>query len=52
MYKMSLKYVSYGLGYNMAALAQILAWRRTGNVPLSEPMFVRYTYIRHSASIS
>ena len=29
-YKMSLKYVPYGLVDNMAALAQIMAWRRLG----------------------
>ena len=35
-----LKYVPYGLIDNMAALVQIMAWRQTGNKPLSEPMLV------------
>ena len=37
----------------MAALVQIMAWHRTGNKPLSEPMLVCYTdaYISHSASL-
>ena len=38
--KISLNYVPYGLIDNMAGLVQIMAWRRPGNKPLSEPMMV------------
>ena len=34
----SLKFVPKGLIDNMAALVQIMAWRRPGDKPLSEPM--------------
>ena len=34
----SLKYVPLGPIDNMAALVQIMAWRRIGKKPLSEPM--------------
>ena len=44
--KMSLMFVSKGLINNIPALVQIMAWRRAGNKPLSEPMPVRLlTYI-------
>ena len=34
---------------NMPALVQLMAWRRTGDKPLSEPMLTRFTdaYMRH-----
>ena len=37
-----------------SALVQIMAWRRSGDKPLSEPMMVYLTdaYMRHSASMS
>ena len=38
--KISLKYVPQGLIDNMAALVQIMAWRRKGDKPLSEPMLL------------
>ena len=38
--KISLKYNPMGLIDNMAALVQIMAWRQTGDKPLSEPMSV------------
>ena len=42
----SLKYVFKGPVNNDAALVQIMAWRWTGDKPLSEPMMVRLpTYI-------
>ena len=42
----SLKYFPYGLLDNMAALVQIMAWRRRGDKPLSEPIMVSLpTYI-------
>ena len=52
--EISLKYIPYGLVDNMAALVQIMAWRRTGDRPLSEPMLVCFidAYIRHSTSMS
>ena len=36
--RQSPKYVPCGLIGNMTALVQIMAWRRTGDKPLSEPM--------------
>ena len=38
----------------MAALVQIMAWRRTGDNPLSEAMLVCFAdaYMRHSSSIN
>ena len=39
--KFSLKYVHKGLIDNNPALVQIMAWRRPGDKPLSEPMVVR-----------
>ena len=38
--KISLKFVSYGPINNIPALVQIMAWRRPGDKPLSEPMMV------------
>ena len=39
--KISLKFVPKGPVYNIPALVQIMAWRRPGYKPLSEPMVVR-----------
>ena len=39
--KISLKFVPKGPINNIPALVQIMAWRRTGNKPLCEPMMVR-----------
>ena len=52
--KNSLKYVPKGLIDNTAALVQIMAWRRTGDKPLSEAMLACCTdaYMRHSALIN
>ena len=36
--KISLKFVPKGTINNKPALVQIMAWRQTGNKPLSEPM--------------
>ena len=42
----SLKFVPKGGIHNITSLVQIMAWRRTGDKPLSEPMMVRLlTYI-------
>ena len=38
--KISLKFVPYGPINNNPALVQIMAWRRLGDKPLSEPMMV------------
>ena len=38
--KISLKFVPKGSIYNNPALVQIMAWRRPGDKPLSEPMMV------------
>ena len=38
--KMSLKLVPYGPINNISALVQIMAWRRSGDKPLSEPMMI------------
>ena len=52
----SLKFVPEGQIKNIPALVQIMAWRRLGDKPLSEPMTVdsKFTdaYMRHSASMS
>ena len=39
--KISLKFVSEGPINNIPALVQIMAWRRSGDKPLSEPMMVK-----------
>ena len=39
--KISLKFVPKGPSNNIPALVQIMAWRRPGDKPLSEPMMVR-----------
>ena len=38
--KISLKFVPSGPINNIAALVQIMAWRRPGDKPLSEPMMI------------
>ena len=38
--KISLKFVPKGPINNIPALVQIMAWRRSGGKPLSEPMMV------------
>ena len=39
-FKISLKFVPKGAINNIPALVQIMAWRRSGDKPLSEPMMV------------
>ena len=41
--KISMKFVSKGLINNSPALVQIMAWRRPGDKPLSDPMMVSLT---------
>ena len=50
--KVSLKFVPKGPINNIAALFQIMAWRRPGDKPLSEPRMVQFidASMRHSAS--
>ena len=45
----SLKFVPYGPIDNRSALVQVMAWHRTGDKPLPEPMLTQFTdeYIRH-----
>ena len=51
--KISLKFVPEGPINNIPALAQMMAWRRTGDKPLSEPMMTQFNdaFMRHSASM-
>ena len=41
--KISLKFVHNGPIDNEPALVQVMAWRRIGDKPLSEPMLTRFT---------
>ena len=52
--KISLKFVPKGPINNIPALVQIMAWRRTGDKPLSEAMMDKFpdAYMRLSASMS
>ena len=51
--KISLMFVPKGPINNIAALVQIMAWRRSDDKPLSEPMMVSLLmHMRHSASMS
>ena len=47
--KILLKFVPNGPINNIPALVQIMAWRRPGDKPLSEPMLIQFTdaYMRH-----
>ena len=49
-WKVSLKFVPKDLINNIPALVQMMAWRRPGDKPLSEPMIIGN--MRHSASMS
>ena len=50
----SLKYAHRSPIDNKPALVQVMAWRQTGDKPLSDPMMTQSTeaYICHSASMS
>ena len=39
----SLKFVPKGPVGNKSALAQVMAWRQTGDKPLPEPMLTQFT---------
>ena len=47
--RISPKFVPKVQIYNMPALVQVMAWRRTSNKPLSEPMLTQFidAYMRH-----
>ena len=49
----SLKFIPKGQIKNMPVLVKIMAWRRPGDKPLSEPMMVWFTdaYMRLTASM-
>ena len=49
-----MKFVPKGQIDNDPALVQIMAWRRPGDKPLSEPMMTQFNdaYMCHSASMS
>ena len=51
--EISLKFVPSGPIDNISALVHIMAWRRTGDKPLFQPMmpYVADAYMRHSASV-
>ena len=52
--RISLKFVPMSLIDNKTALVQIMAWRRTGDKPLPEPMLAKLTdaLIRHEGEMS
>ena len=52
--QISLKFVPKGPINDESVLVQIMAWRRTCDKPLSEPMMVSFNdaYMRHSALMS
>ena len=52
--KNSLKFITKCPINNIPPLVQIMAWRRPGDKPLSEPMMVTFTdaFMRHSAALS
>ena len=47
--QISLKFVPNGPIDNKSALVQVIAWRRTGDKPLPEPMLTQFidAYMRH-----
>ena len=51
--QISLKYVPRSPIDNKPALVQVMAWHRTGNKPLSEPMLTRFTdaYMQHQGEM-
>ena len=47
--QISMKYAPRGLVDNDPALVQVMAWRRTGDKPLPEPMITKFNdvYMQH-----
>ena len=54
MIETSLNFVPYGPIHDMPTLIQIMAWRQSGDKPLSDSIMAYFTdaYMRHSASMS
>ena len=52
--KITMKFVPKGPLDNESALVQVMAWHRTGDNPLPEPMLTQFTdpYMRHSGEMS
>ena len=52
--QISLKFVPKSPIDNKPALVQVMAWRRTGDKPLTGPMLTKFTdaYMRHSGEMS
>ena len=52
--RFSLKFVPKGPIDNKSALVQVMAWHRTGDKPLSEPMRTQFidVYMRHQREMS
>ena len=52
--QISLKHVPRSPIENKYALVQVMAWRRTGDKPLPEPMMTQFTdaYMRHKEDMS
>ena len=50
--KISLKIVLQGLFNNIPALVQLMAWRRPGDKPLSEPVMVNFWRIYASLGLN
>ena len=48
-FEISLNFFLKGSIINKPALVQVMAWRRTGDKPLPEPMLTQFTdaYMRH-----
>ena len=53
-FRISLKFVYKGLIDDKWVLVQVMAWRRTGAKPLSEPMLTQFTdaYMWHLGEMS
>ena len=50
--EISLKFVPEGQNNNIPVLVQIMAWRRPGDKPLSEPMMIRLRRIYASFGLN
>ena len=52
--QISLKFIPRGPIDNRAALVQVIAWHRTGDKPLPEPMMTQFTdvYMRHKEGVN
>ena len=52
--RIKMKFISIGPINNIPALVQKMAWHRSGNKPLSEPVIALFgdTYMHHSGSMS